>query len=131
MELVILLLETGKGSFYIAAGFSEADWLVLRDSENRVLTYSIKDGTLKNRFFGSYAAISPTKNQIVVENYPGELTFYDLASGDPQTRLTFPGKTAFLRFSLDGKKLFVLNSEQTAYLFDVERLKQVAAAPGV
>jgi WD40 repeat protein len=127
-----LLLETGKGSFFIEAGFSEADWLVLRDSENRVLTYSIKDGTLKNRFFGSYAAISPTKNQIVVENYPGELTFYDLASGDPQTRLTFPGRTAFLRFTLDGKKLFVLNSEQTAYLFDVEKLpaKQVAAGQG-
>jgi hypothetical protein len=128
-----LLLETGKGSFSIEAGFSEADWLVLRDSENRVLTYSIKDGTLRNRFFGSYAAINPTKNQIVVENYPGELTFYDLASGDPQTRLTFPGRTAFLRFTLDGKKLFVLNSEQTAYLFDVEKLpaKQVAAGPGI
>lgn len=125
-----LLLETGKGSFTIEAGFSEGDWLLLRDSENRVLAYSIKDGTLRHRFFGSYAAINPTKSQIVVENYPGELTFYDLASGDSQARLTFPGNTAFLRFSLDGKKLFVLNSEQTAYVFDVEKLpaRIVAAA---
>jgi hypothetical protein len=28
-----LLLETGKGSFSIDHGFSEGDWLVLRDSE--------------------------------------------------------------------------------------------------
>ena len=124
-----LLLETGKGSFSIDYGFSEGDWLVLRDDENRVLAYSIKDGSLRHRFFGSYAAINPVKAQIVVENYPGELTFYDLTSGDTQTHLALPGSTAFLRFALDGKKLFVLNSEQTAYLFDVEKLaaKPVAA----
>jgi hypothetical protein len=122
-----LLVETGKGSFDIDYGFSERDWLVLRDSKNRVLAYSIKDGILRHRFFGSYAAINPTKNQIVVENYPGELNFYDLATGDVQTGLAFPGSTVFLRFSLDGKKLFVLNSEQTAYVFDVEKLPARAA----
>jgi WD40 repeat protein len=117
-----LLLETGKGSFSINYGFSEGDWLVLRDDVNRVLAYSIKEGNLRHRFFGSYAAINPARNQIVVENYPGELTFYDLANGETQTHLAFPGNTAFLRFTLDGKKLFVLNSEQTAYLFDVQKL---------
>jgi hypothetical protein len=117
-----LLLETGKGSFSIEKGFSEGDWLVLRDDENRVLAYSIKEGNLRQRFFGSYAAINPTRNQIVVENYPGELTFYDLPNGETQTHLAFPGTTAFLRFTLDGKKLFVLNSEQTAYLFDLQKL---------
>ena len=58
-----LLLETGKGSFSIDDGFSEGDWLVLRDSENRVLAYSIKDGDLRHRFFGSYAAINPAKTK--------------------------------------------------------------------
>jgi tricorn protease-like protein len=66
----------------------------------------------------------------VVENYPGGLTFYDLASGDSQARLVFPGNTAFLRFSLDGKKLFVLNSEQTAYVFEVEKLPAMPVAAG-
>jgi hypothetical protein len=127
-EVGTLLLETGKGSFEVDYGFSEGDWLVLRDSENRVLAYSIKDGSLRHRFFGSYAALNPKKNQIVVENYPGELNFYDLTTGDAQTRLVFPGNTAFLRFSLDGKKLFVLNSEQTAYVFDVEKLPARAVA---
>jgi hypothetical protein len=30
------------------------------------------------------------------------------ATGEALTRLGFPGPTAFLRFTLDGKKLFVL-----------------------
>ena len=115
-----LLLETGKGSFRIESGHSEGDWLILHDSENRILAYSITEGTLRQRFFGSAIAINPSKNQIVVENYPGELTFYDLVSGDSQRQLTFGTGAAFLRFSLDGTKLFVLDGSQTAYVFDTD-----------
>ena len=64
----------------------------------------------------------------MVENYPGELTFYDLASGDSQRRLMFGAGAAFLRFSLDGKKLFVLDGDQTAYVFDTEKLGQVGTS---
>src|SRR5262249_43218199 len=45
-----LLLETGKGSFDIRSGFSDGNWLVLRDDNNRVLVYSIEDDELKHRF---------------------------------------------------------------------------------
>jgi len=117
-----LALDTGKGSFFIRAGRSEGNWLVLQDSQNRVLVYSLKDGNLHHRFFGAGAAINPVKNQIVVQNYPGELTFYDLEQGDTQGRLSFGSPAVFVRYSLDGKKLFVLSGEQTAYAFDVEKL---------
>ena len=101
-----LLLETGKGSFDIESGFSEGNWLVLRDDNNRVLAYSIKDGDLRHRFFGANAAINPRGHQIAVENYPGEVTFYDLASGNQHARLRFKTAAAFTRFSLDGKRLW-------------------------
>src|SRR5262249_4216606 len=65
----MMLLETGKGSFDIGGGLSEGNWLVLHDSEGRVLVYSIKDGDLRHRFFGGNAAINPKKNQIVVESF--------------------------------------------------------------
>ena len=81
-----LLLETGKGSFDIESGFSEGKWLVLRDDNNRVLVYSIMDGDLQHRFFGANAALSPKGHQIAVQNYPGELTVYDLATGNPVAR---------------------------------------------
>lgn len=118
----VLLLETGKGSFDIESGFSEADWLVLRDDNNRVLVYSIKTGELRYRFFGAHAAMNPSGNQVIVENYPGELTLYDLATGNTQARLRFKTSAAFVRFSLDGKKLFVLTAGQVTYAFDLDRI---------
>jgi WD40 repeat protein len=118
-----LLLETGKGSFDIESGFSEGNWLVLRDDNNRVLVYSIADGELKHRFFGANAALNPKGHQIDVQYYPGELTVYDLATGNPVARLRFKTPAAFTRFSLDGKRLLVLTAGQVAYAFDTERLK--------
>lgn len=117
-----LLVETGKGSFHITSGFSEGNSLVLRDSHNRILAFSISDGELRHRFFGAHAAINPAGHQIVVENHPGELTLYDLRNGDAQSRLIFRSAAAFVRFSLDGKKLFVLSDDQIAHAFDVEQL---------
>ena len=117
-----LLLETGKGSFDIKSGFSEGNWLVLRDDNNRVLVYSIKEGNLQHRFFGATAALNPRGNQIVVENYPGELTVYDLLTGNTSGRLRFNTAAVFTRFSLDGKKLLVLTAGQSAYAFDTDRL---------
>ena len=118
----VLLLETGQGSFDIESGFSEGNWLVLHDDNNRVLIYSIKEGELRHRFFGANAAMNPSRQQVIVENYPGELTLYDLATGNSQARLRFKTGAAFVRFSLDGKKLLVLTSGQVAYAFDTDRL---------
>jgi hypothetical protein len=124
-----LLLETGKGSFYIKDGFSEGNWLVLSDDNNRVLAFSIKDGELRHRFFGANASVNPSRNQIVVENYTGELTFYDLSTGESQCRLVFKDDAAFVRFSLDGKHFFVLTANQTAHVFDVDKLVGVTKSP--
>ena len=117
-----LLLETGKGSFDIESGFSEGNWVILRDDNNRVLVYSLKDGNLQHRFFGATAALNPRGNQIAVENYPGELTVYDLATGNIYARLRFKTAAVFTRFSLDGKRLLVVTAEQSAYAFDTDRL---------
>jgi hypothetical protein len=62
---------------------------------------------LRHRFFGANAAMNPSRHQVIVENYPGELTVYDLTTGNIQARLRFKTAAAFVRFSLDGKKLLV------------------------
>jgi len=118
-----VLLETGKGSFDIESGFSEGNLLVLRDDNNRVLVYSIADGNLQQRFFGSNASLNPKGNQLVVQNHPGELSVYDLTTGNPVARLRFRTPAAFTRFSSDGKRLLVLTAGQVAYAFDTDRLK--------
>lgn len=123
-----LLLETGKGSFGVGGGLSEGDWLVLRDSEGRVLVYSIKDGSLRHRFFGDAAAINPRRNQLAVENFPGEVSLYDLDTGDRRASLVVQGGAAFIRFNLAGDRLFVLSDLQTAYAFSLDKLAAPATA---
>jgi hypothetical protein len=118
----MLLLETGEGSFDVGLGLSERDWLVLRDSQGRVLVYSIKEGDLRHRFFGGIAAINPKRNQIAVQNLPGEIALHDLDTGDRQANFVINGKAALIRFNLEGNKLLVLSDAQSAYVFDLNNL---------
>ncbi len=117
-----LLLETGKGSFYVGSGLSEGDWLMLYDSESRVLVYSLKSGELRHRFFGTHAALNPTRNQIAVENFPGEIAVYNLSGGERQASFIINGSAAFVRFNLEGDKLFVLSAAQSGYAFDLTKI---------
>jgi hypothetical protein len=107
---------------------SEGNWLVLHDSEGRVLVYSLKDGELRHRFFGRRAAVNPSRNQIAVEKFPGEVALYDLDKGDRQAGFVIAGGAAFVRFNLGGNKLFVLSDAQSAYTFDLDKLAPAPAA---
>lgn len=122
-----VLVETGKGSFYVASGLSERNWLIIYDSEGRVLVYSLADGNLRHRFFGRNAALNPGKNQLAVENFPGEVTLYNLESGEAETNFIIGGKASFVAFNLEGTKMFVLSDAQTAYAFDLNKTKTPAA----
>jgi len=123
-----MLLETGKGSFDVGEGRSEGDWLVLNDSEGRVLVYSLKGGELRHRFFGGNAAVNPKRNLVAVENFPGDVSLYDLDSGDRRGGLSIGGSAAFLRFNLAGDRLFVLSNTQSVYAFDLGKALAPAAA---
>jgi WD40 repeat protein len=118
-------LETGKGSFSIGSAKSEGAWLTVHDSESRILVYSIKDGSLRHRFFGNNAAVSPSGKYIAVENFPGEITLYSLETGERIAKIEINGKAVFLRFNLTGDKIFVLNDAQNAYIFDVNKIPRI------
>jgi hypothetical protein len=123
-----LLIETGRGSFYVSTGLSEGNWLVLYDSEDRVLVFSLADGSLRQRFFGKNAALNAQKNQLAVENFPGEIALYNLNTGEAETNFIIGGKASFVRFNLEGTKMFVLSDAQSAYAFDLSKTKLPAAA---
>ena len=114
-----LLIETGKGSFHIHNAFSTGDWVVVTDSENRVLVYSLSAGELRGRVFGDRAAVAPRTGLFVVENERGQLSLYDLQTMGRREQFNFPGAVALARFSADGRRLFVLTADQTAYVLDV------------
>jgi hypothetical protein len=111
-----LLIETGKGSFRINSVFAVNDWVVISDTENRVLIYSLATGEKKGQVFGGSAAIAPASGLLSVENAGGQLTVYDLATMQKRNQFTFSHRVSLTRFSQDGKQLFVLTANQTAYV---------------
>ncbi|MBV9957941.1 MAG: M48 family metalloprotease [Acidobacteria bacterium] len=114
-----LLIETGKGAFRIEQMTTAGDWVVVIDSQNRVLVYSLSTGQLKQRFFGDRAAISPAENLLCVENEPGKLIIYDLNSGEKRDEFSFSSRVSLIQFA-GGKRLFVLTANQTAYLLGIK-----------
>jgi hypothetical protein len=122
-----LLIETGKGAFRIDQIISAGTWVVVTDTENRILVYSLADGQLKQRFFGSRAAVSASDSLLCVENESGQLFIYDLNSGAKRDEFSFSSKISLVQFA-SGKRLFVVTANQTAYLLDVSGKSALAAA---
>ena len=92
------------------------------DSKDRVLVYSLSAGALRHRFFGGNAALNPTGNELAVENFPGEVTIYDLATGDAKATVAIRGRASLVRFNAEGTRLFILSNLQTGYFFDLKKV---------
>ncbi|HEU4510311.1 MAG TPA: M48 family metalloprotease [Pyrinomonadaceae bacterium] len=118
-EIGKLLIETGKASFRVANTYAIGDSVIVTDTENRVLVYSLKTGEQKGRVFGGYASVSEVSKLLCVENETGKIAVYDLETMEKREEFSFSSPISMLRFSRDGQRLFVLTSEQVVYIFDV------------
>ena len=114
-----LLIETGKGSFRITHMYASGDWLVVSDTTNRVLLYSLTTGEQKGKFFGRAPAVSKAAGLLSVSTERGQLTLFDLATGERRDRFDFAAPVSLAHFSDDGKRLLVLTADQTIYLLDL------------
>ncbi|MFN2414091.1 MAG: M48 family metalloprotease [Pyrinomonadaceae bacterium] len=114
-----LLVETGKGSFRIEDMFAAGDWLVVSDTSNRVLLYSLSSGEQRGKFFGRAPAISKVAGLLSVETERGQLTLFDLSTGERRERYDFSSPVSLAHFSDDGKRLLVLTADQTVYVLDL------------
>jgi hypothetical protein len=115
-----LLIETGKGSFRIADVFVAGEWVVIADTENRVLVYALAGGEPKGKFFGHRPSASKESKLLSVENERGQLTLYDLTTMEKRDQFSFSSPVSLTQFSPDGKRLFVLTANQTAYVLNVK-----------
>jgi WD40 repeat protein len=126
-EIGKLLIETGKGSFRLANVFAAGDQVIVTDTQNRVLVYSLKTGDQKGRVFGGYATVSLANNLLCVENEVGKLAVYDLNTLEKRDEFVFSSAISMLRFSPDGRRLFVLTVNQTVHVIDVSAVAASAA----
>lgn len=115
-----LLVETGKGSFRIEDMFAAGDWLIISDTSKRVLLYSLATGEQKGKYFGLAPAISKAAGLLSVETERGQLTLFDLATGERRDRFDFSSPVSLAHFADDGQRLLVLTADQTVYLLDLK-----------
>jgi Tol biopolymer transport system component len=121
------LIDTGKGSFRLANAFAAGDWVGVTDTQNRVLVYSLRTGEQRGRVFGGYGTISLQAGLLCVENEIGKIALYSLNNFEKRDEMVFSSPISMLRFSPDGRRLFVLTGNQTVYLLDVSSLASTAA----
>jgi WD40 repeat protein len=119
-----VLVDTGKGSFRITYAYAAGDWIVASDSNNRTRLYSLSTGEEKGTFFGSQSQLSLATATLVIQNETGQLDVYALPSLEKCRQLDFPSRISLQQFSADGKRLFVLTANQTAYIFDTAALSR-------
>jgi hypothetical protein len=112
-----MFVESGKGSVLIRDVKLRGDSVVVLDSALRTRVYSLSSGQQAGRVFGTPEAISEA-GAIAVENGAGQLALYDLATLRPRDSFTFASPVTFAKFSVDGKRLFVLTGDQTTFVLD-------------
>lgn len=115
-------LETGRRSFIASTVMAADDYLIVADNFNRILVHSITTGKLIHRFFGSRMAISPKVGLIVVENVPGRLAVFELSSGRQIDTISLRKGAVSLRFSPNGKQIFILTRDQVAYTVETAKI---------
>jgi WD40 repeat protein len=116
-----MLLETGKGSFHISEISTAGDWLCISDSIGRVLVYSLKTGELKGHAVGFEPAVNLSTGVLAVNAGGGRLVLYDLDTMRRRDDYTFTHPIVLTAFSAIGTRLFVLTSDQTAFVLEPGR----------
>jgi len=89
-----------------------------------VILYSITSGKELGHVFGSAPAVSSTGGVYAVSSSEADVLVYGLADSKLRREYRFPVSVAFKKFSADGKKLFVLTRDQTAYVLDLNAVKE-------
>jgi hypothetical protein len=117
-----LLIDTGKGSFKIEGAYSSGDWVVIDDSHDRTLLYSLKTGEQKSALTGDRSTLSQPAGLYIVQNEIGKLDLYDLGTFNRRCQLVFSSPVSMFDFSRDGTRLLVLTKAQTLYTFDTSRI---------
>jgi WD40 repeat protein len=119
-----LLVKTNKYSFSVQSAKVDRDWVALQVTGDRVITYSLASGKEVGHVFGHAPAISTVGGAYAVSAGEGEVNVYGLADSRLLRTYRFPVSIAYKKFSPDGKRLFVLTRDQTAYVLDLHSTQE-------
>jgi WD40 repeat protein len=93
-----------------------------------VLTFSFSSGEEKGHVFGVDPVVSAAAGQFAVSTSSGGVDVYDLDGTKLRRQFKFPNSIAYKNFSPDGKRLFILTHDQTAYVLDLTKPETTTAS---
>ena len=114
-----ILIKTNKSSFRIDSATFDGDWLAVSTKDRQVLVYALATGQENGHVFGYAPSVSSAGNALVVSPSETILDVYDLDTTELRNRLKFAAAVVYRKVSADGKRLFALTSDQTAYILDL------------
>jgi hypothetical protein len=116
-------IDTHESAFWIWEVRAAGDYVLISDSLGRQTAYSLGDHRMIGKIVGRAVAFFATPQPIIViEPGHGRLQFYDPTRLTPLDELTFSRSLSLIRFTSDGKRLFVVKSDQVAYLIDISQI---------
>jgi WD40 repeat protein len=121
-----VLVDTGKLSFRVSAGFTAGDKMFVTDTNNRTLLYSIKTGAQQGALIGQPVAASSNGDRVLVQNESGVADLYDTATLQSAVHFSFPARIVDADFAGDGS-LYVLTADQNVYQLNMSHEQQRAA----
>ena len=110
-----VLVDTGKASFAVKKAITVGDYVLVNDSNNRTLVFSLKSGAQLGKVFGHVAAISSSGNKLLVENDRGVADLYETRNLHALAHFTFPAGIAHAQFAGDENTMWVLTADQSVY----------------
>lgn len=114
-----LLLNTNWNSFKITNNTFDGDWIAISTDDGSVLIYSLVSGQETTHVFGYSPDLSAAGKLLVVTQSERILDLYDLENSELRAQYKFSNSVVYRAFSADGRRLFVLTSDQTAYILDL------------
>ena len=110
-----VLVDTGKLSFRVLGAVTVGDMVLVADSLNRTLVYSLKSGQQKGKVPGRVWATTIKGDRMLVEMGHGVADLYDTSTLQPVAHYSFSSRLSDAEFTGDGSALMVLTADQTVY----------------
>jgi len=101
--------------------------MVVSDSRNRLLVYSLKSEEQTGILFGRRPVISQVSPYLAAENERGQLSLYDLNKLTRREQYVFTSPIAYSYVAVDKRRLFVLTGDQAAYFIMLPKPEETAA----
>jgi WD40 repeat protein len=119
-----ILVDTGKLSFKVRDAFSTGETVIVTDSDQRSLIYSLQTGEQKGKVFGFTRALSDDGKSLLVSRGRNDLVRYDAVTLQSSAPLSFPSPVGYTEFSSDGRSIYVVTYDQTVYSLKTPPVEQ-------